>query len=57
MRLMALFLERLAGRRRLFMVYVWGKPLAPSEREGNSGRGAKLPRNLTIYPQGEILVI
>jgi len=40
---MALFLERLVGRRRLFMVYLWGKPLAPSEREGNSGRGQNSP--------------
>jgi hypothetical protein len=25
------------------MVYLWGKPLAPSEREGNSGRGQNSP--------------
>jgi hypothetical protein len=40
---MALFLERLVGRRRLFTVYLWGKPLASNECEGNSGRGQNSP--------------
>ncbi|MBN2034318.1 MAG: hypothetical protein JW836_13680, partial [Deltaproteobacteria bacterium] len=28
---------------RLFPVYLWGKPLAPSQCEGNSGRGQNSP--------------
>jgi hypothetical protein len=43
LRIMALFLERLVERRRLFTVYLWGKPLAPSECAGNSGRGQNSP--------------
>jgi hypothetical protein len=42
-RIMILVLERLAGRRRLFTVYLWGKPLAPSGCEENSGRGQNSP--------------
>jgi hypothetical protein len=40
---LAPFPERLAGGRCLFTVYLWGKPLAPSAREGNSGRGQNSP--------------
>jgi len=32
-----------AGGRCLFTVYLWGKPLAPSVCEGNSGRGQNSP--------------
>jgi hypothetical protein len=37
------FLERLMSGHRLFVIYLWGKPLAPSECEENSGERAKLP--------------
>jgi hypothetical protein len=37
------FLKCLAGGRCLFAIYLWGKPLAPSEVEGNSGRGQNSP--------------
>jgi hypothetical protein len=40
LRIMALFLQRLVGRRRLFTVYPWGKPLAPSEC-GNPAPGRR----------------
>jgi hypothetical protein len=41
--LMVLPLKCLVRGRRLFTVYLWGKPLAPSEGEGNSGRGQNSP--------------
>jgi hypothetical protein len=40
---MVLPLKCLVRGRCLFMVYLWGKPLAPSEVEGNSGRGQNSP--------------
>jgi hypothetical protein len=36
-------LKCLVGGRCLFMTYQWGKPQAPSEVEGNSGRGRTPP--------------
>jgi hypothetical protein len=37
------FLRCLAGGRCIFTAYLWGKPLAPGETEGNSGRGQNSP--------------
>jgi hypothetical protein len=40
---MVLPLKCLVRGRCLFTVYIWGKPLAPSEVEGNSDRGHNFP--------------